>query len=77
MDFISHTAGWLAEVLVAHTHMYVHVRAGRQACTRVCMSERGVEWGGRDLHQMVPRRADDGWADAEARETHFEMSAVI
>lgn len=59
----------------AHTH--VRAREGRQACTRVCMSERGVEWGGRDLHQMVPRRADDGWADAEARETHFEMSAVI
>lgn len=58
---------------------HAHVRAceGRQARTCVCMSESGVEWGGRDIYQMVLRRTDDGWEDAEARETHFEISTAI
>lgn len=34
--------------------MYMHVRVGMHMC--VCMCERAVGWGGRDMFQMVLRR---------------------
>lgn len=74
MEFIRRAIEKLAKIPVARK--CVHARVG--GCARVCMSERGVERGGRDMSRMVLRRTDDvGVGGPEARESRWEVTAVI